>query len=242
MSNTSALPRPLAYHAYEALADDYAAHIDTKPHNAYYERPTMLQMWPAMEGRRVLDAGCGPGVYAELLIARGASVIAVDCSDRMVELATARLGSSADVRNVDLSQPLDMFADGAFDFVNAPLCVDYIGDWRALFREFHRVLQPAGLLQFSCGHPAFDAEYYATEVYFGVEQVTCTWKGFGKPVEMPSFRRSLQEVFAPLLAAGFVVTQVVEPQPTEAFRTAYPVRYASLMRRPAFLCVQARRG
>ena len=64
---------PIALAAYETIAEAYAAHIDTKPHNAYYERPATLSLFPDVKGKRVLDAGCGPGVYAEWLAHRGAS-------------------------------------------------------------------------------------------------------------------------------------------------------------------------
>ena len=53
------------------LADDYARLIDTKPHNAYYERPATLALLPDVNGMHVLDAGCGPGIYAEELLKRG---------------------------------------------------------------------------------------------------------------------------------------------------------------------------
>jgi hypothetical protein len=42
--------------AYEALAESYAARVDTKPHNAYCERPATLSLLPAIGGKRVLDA------------------------------------------------------------------------------------------------------------------------------------------------------------------------------------------
>jgi len=233
--------KPIAYEAYQQLADHYAAAIDTKPHNAYYERPAMMRMWPDLGRRRVLDAGCGPGAYSEILIELGAIVTAIDVSDRMLNLARHRLGPDADLRLVDMSQPLDMFPNESFDFVNAPLCLDYIEDWRALFSEFYRILRPGGGLQFSCGHPAFDAEYYRTQNYFSIEQVDCTWTGFGKKVVMASFRRSLQEILMPLIETKFQIQQVVEPLPTQEFKQSDPRRFASLMHRPGFLCVLATR-
>jgi SAM-dependent methyltransferase len=231
--------KPIAYGAYQQLADQYAARIETKPHNAYYERPAMVAMWPDLSGKRVFDAGCGPGVYHELLRKRGANVTSVDVSERMIELARLRLGPDADLRLLDLSQPLVDFADGEFDFVNAPLCLDYIEDWRSLFAEFRRLLKPGGLVQFSCGHPASDAELYQTKAYFTVEQVEYVWKGFGDPIVMPSYRRSLQEVLMPVIETGFRIEQFIEPMPTDEFRKADPRRYGILMHRPSFLCIQA---
>jgi SAM-dependent methyltransferase len=83
---------PISRRSYEELAEAYAAKIDTKPHNAYYERPATLSLLPEVRGLRVLDAGCGPGVYAEWMTNRGARVVAVDASPKMLALARARVG------------------------------------------------------------------------------------------------------------------------------------------------------
>lgn len=233
--------KPIAYDAYQELADHYASHIDTKPHNAYYDRPAMLSLLPEVAGKRVLDAGCGPGVYAEELAKRGASVVSIDASDRMLELAQKRLQDSVELRLVDLTKPLDMFSDQEFDVVNAPLCLDYIEDWTTLFGELHRILKSGGTFLFSVGHPFFDADYFKTDQYFSVEQVECTWTGFGIDIRMPSYRRSLEEVIMPVLNAGLILEQVLEPLPTEAFKSADPRRYKILMHRPSFLCIKAKR-
>ena len=231
--------KPIAYDAYQELAPHYARLIDTKPHNAYYERPAMVSMWPDLTGKRVLDAGCGPGVYAELLLARGASVVSVDISERMLEQARQRLGPAADLRLVDLTQPLTMFTDAEFDFINAPLCLDYIEDWRTLLTEFRRILRPGGRLQFSCAHPAFDAEYFQTEQYFSVEPVVGVWRGFGPSVSVPAYRRSLQEILMPIVEARFHLEKVIEPLPTAEFEKADLRHFRELSRRPSFLCIQA---
>ena len=237
--------KPLAYEAYQDLAFSYAEKIDTKPHNAYYDRPAMLSLMPELNGRKVLDAGCGPGVYAEELVARGAQVVAIDISERMLELAEKRLKNAiekghVELRVADLTLPLKL-ADEEFDVVNAPLCLDYVEDWQTLFCDFLRILKPGGVFLFSCGHPSFDAEYFNTSDYFSVEQVEATWKGFNKHVRMPSYRRSFEEVLMPVINSGFVLDKVHEPLPTEDFRSTDPIRYQSLTHRPGFLCVRARK-
>lgn len=222
---------------YDRIADAYAERVDTKPHNAYYDRPAVISLWHDVRHRDVLDAGCGPGVYAEELVKRGARVIAGDISQRMRELAVERLGASAQVVELDLSTRL-LFEDVAFDLVNAPLCLDYIRDWDHVFAEFNRVLKPGGYVVVSCTHPSFDAEYYRTERYFEIEAVEGQWSGFGERFIMNSYRRPLAEFINAPLRAGLVLDRLLEPLPTEEFRNADPRHYAELTHRPAFLMMR----
>lgn len=234
--------KPLAFDAYESLAEAYAAHVDTKPHNAYCERPATLSLLPEVKDRRVLDAGCGPGVYAEWLTERWAKVTAIDAAPKMVEMARQRLGARADVRVADLSKPLAMFADESFDLVISPLVLEYIEDWRGVFTEFHRLLRAGGHLVFSVTHPFSDFLYFKSGDYYKTEQVSCEWRGFSPVrVSMPSFRRSLASMLNPLIEAGFIVERIVEPRPTEEFKEADPKHYEELSRMPCFLCVRARK-
>lgn len=140
--------KPIALGAYEALAERYAALVDSKAENAYYERPATLSLLPDVEGKRVLDAGCGPGSYSEWLVVHGAEVMAIDVSPKMVQLAKRRLGTRAEICQADLSKPLDFLEDESFDLVLCPLVLDYIRDWKSVFTEFCRILRESSLLIF----------------------------------------------------------------------------------------------
>ena len=239
--DSSLLPgeRPIAQAAYDQLAEAYAARIATKPHNAYYERPATLSLLPEVKGKRVLDVGCGPGVYGEILVGMGAEVVALDANAKMVAFARARLGEGAQVIQASLEAPLDFLADETFDLVLAPLVMDYIYDWRATFGEFRRVLQPGGVLVFSLEHPMmkyFDHQEHSN--YFEVDQVSYTWRGFGSPVTVPSYRRSLAEIFNTLFESGFRLEKVLEPLPTEEFKEKAPQDYEELTRQPGFMCIR----
>ena len=231
---------PIALDAYETLAEAYASVIDTKPHNAYYERPATLSLLPDVTAKRVLDAACGPGVYAECLLSRGAEVVAVDVSPKMVELARRRLGLTVDVHHADLTKPLPFLDSESFDVVLSPLTMNYIKDWHPVFREFHRVLRPGGTFIFSVTHPSFDYVYFKSSNYFETEFVSSEWKGFEKVrVQMPSFRRSLEATLNPIAEAGFRLDKILEPRPTEDFKKADPEEYEKLLEQPIFLCIRA---
>ncbi len=225
--------------AYETMAVKYDQLIDHKPHNAYYDRPNTLELLPDVKGKKILDAACGPGKYAEILMEQGAIVQGFDMSPKMVELAISRTNNQGAFFVHDLSERLDMIGDHAFDIVLCALALHYIEDWTLTIQEFHRVLKPSGILVISIEHPFNDYIFFKSRRYFEVEHVKCTWKGFGQPVEVNSFRRPLHECLSPLTENGFYIDKLVEPKPTKEFEQLDPRHYKELNEFPAFMCIRA---
>lgn len=231
---------------YEAFARRYAEYALNKPYNAYYDRPAVLSQLPDLQGKRVLDAGCGPGIYAELLLERGADLVAFDVTPEFVKITQEKVGDRATVVHGNLLEPLDFAADAEFDVVVCPLVLDYIEDWEPTFREFQRVLKTGGVLVFSAGHPQADWEWVKRRQpdrdwhYFDVEQFSMEWGGFGDPKPLiTSYRRPLGAMVNPLIAAGLTLDHVLENQPTEAFKVERPERYEKLIREPGFITIRA---
>jgi 2-polyprenyl-3-methyl-5-hydroxy-6-metoxy-1,4-benzoquinol methylase len=84
-----------------------------------------------VEGKRVLDAGCGSGRYCVALAERGASVVGVDFSQPMLEIAdtlAARAGVKdrclflhGELLSLQLEQPFDaVLGVGFFDYLQNP--------------------------------------------------------------------------------------------------------------------------
>jgi len=71
----------------------------------------------SLAGKRILDAGCGTGALALELAKKGASVVAIDLSPNLIELAKERI-SSVDRQNIDFRSG-DMLDEGLgeFDYV-----------------------------------------------------------------------------------------------------------------------------
>ncbi len=231
--------------SFDDIADAYAAGVDSAPYNALYERPAMMSLLPAVEGARVLDAGCGTGWYAAELATRGAMVTAIDASAAMVGHARARF-ASAPLREpagrvrlevADLEQPLSFAADGAFDGIVSSLVLHYIRDWGPTLAEFRRVLKPDGWLVFSTHHPSADATRLGTSRYVETEPVEDYWKWVGV---VRYYRRPLSAIIDALTGAGLAIERLVEPLPTEEFRQTKPDSYQRLLKQPEFLLVRAR--
>jgi SAM-dependent methyltransferase len=225
--------------AYEEMAENYNNLIDHKPHNAYYDRPNTLELLPDVMGKTILDAACGPGKYAEILIGKGAIVKGFDISPKMVELAIKRNDNKGEFFVHDLAYPIDRIENNSCDIVLCALALHYIEDWTVTMKEFFRVLKDNGILVLSIEHPFYEFNFFKSKKYFEVENVKCTWKGFGPPIEVNSFRRPLNKCIAPLTDNGFYIDKLVEPKPTKEFERLDPKHFKELNEFPAFMCIRA---
>jgi SAM-dependent methyltransferase len=96
----------------------------------------------AIGPRRILEVGCGEGELAERVSRElGCDVLALDQSERMVELTCAR-GVRAVVGDVQ-GLPL---ADAEFDCAIAAWMLYHVADIDRALRELARVLRPGGRL------------------------------------------------------------------------------------------------
>ncbi|HVM10348.1 MAG TPA: methyltransferase domain-containing protein [Acidimicrobiales bacterium] len=222
---------------YDEKAEQFEAHAANSIYNAHYDRPAVLSMLGDVDGLDVLDAGCGPGIYAEELLARGARVTGFDASAPMVELARRRLGTRADIRQATLGDALP-YADGSFDAAVCALVIHHVDERVAAYREIHRVLRPGARFVLSTVHPVSDWLRLGGS-YFTSEVVEEEWPRWGM---VRYHRQPLTEVVDELADAGFVVERLLEPQPLESGRAVDEDDYDKLVREPGFIVFRLRKS
>lgn len=221
---------------YDAFADAYEAHAEVAPYNALYDRPATLELLGDVAGARVLDAACGPGIYAEELRARGAEVVGCDGSPAMVEVARRRLGDDVELHVQALEQPFAWLADGSVDVVLCALAYHYLNDRPAFLAEARRVLRPGGSLVISTHHPTDDWVRLGGS-YFDVAPVTERWS---KGWDITAWRLPLTRLTEEFADAGFLIERLVEPLPVPAMAESHPGPYEKLTRQPAFVLFRLR--
>lgn len=111
------------------------------------EQRLVFDLAGPLEGRRVLDVGCGDGAYAVLAAARGGIVTAIDSSEDM--LAAARRGAERVGRPISFvtadAERLP-FAGQSFDVIFAISVLCFVRDPTRALSEIARVLVPGGRL------------------------------------------------------------------------------------------------
>jgi SAM-dependent methyltransferase len=178
------------------------------------------------EGRRILDAGCGEGYMSRLLAHRGASVVGIDSCQALVHAAqdhtTEGLSISYEVGDVG-ALPL---ANTQFDIIVCNHLINDLPDPAIPFQEFARVLKPGGRLVILMLHPCFSIPRSTEQrsngglissEYFRVRRIEKHFEigGVTSPTTVVVWIRSIESYSELLFGAGFTITGLQEPRPTE---------------------------
>jgi predicted TPR repeat methyltransferase len=230
-------------HLYAELADEFAAHSESSPYNAHYERPAMLELLGDPRGKSILDIGCGAAPLLRILSERGAQrLVGIEGSRRLAELARTRVPRDVTIYNGEIQQTLialrsaierDASAgDARFDVVIASLVLHYIDPLEPLFKLAASLLVDGGRLLFSTNIPAMK-----TAPSYVVEE---RWKTFG--LDVARYEQSEETLRKSLSAAGFDILGMTTPPPLPTMRDVHPRAYALVCVQPAFLFVEATRA
>ncbi len=202
-----------------------------------------LRLLGDVNGRRVLDLGCGSGTSAVAFARQGATVIAVDASN--AQLAHAR--ALADRAEARVEWHLGDLADLAFlradsiDVAFSAHALAEVADVGRVFRQVHRVLRPQGTFVLSYEHPlalliaremgpaaagsrngAMELPLDRLEIrrsYFDESPIVVDRDG--EPVTVHP--RTVSSVFMGLTRSGFRVEVITEPPPAPEADEDLPV-------------------
>ena len=217
--------------SYDEFAAEYAERAEVSAHNALYDRPAVLEVAGDVAGLQLLDLGCGPGLYAEQLAKRGATVYGIDESPEMVRLASERVSPPAQFRVHDLNHPIDWLPDGSFDIAVMALVIHHLDDRRLVLSEAYRLLRPGGRLVVSTHHPTSDWHRLGGS-YFEIERISEIWQD---RLNVTYWRQPLRATCDEFTNAGFLIERLDEPRPSAALKERSPEAYDKLTEVPAFI-------
>lgn len=133
-----------------------------------------LMQLHALQGKRVLEIGCGMGYHAELLTRAGANLTTIDLSPTSISATRRRFelrSLKAEIRPMDAEQ-LE-FDDGSFDAVWSWGVIHHSSRTAVCLREIRRVLKPGG----SAGIMVYSLDSTAAYVALMRSYVLGFWRG-----------------------------------------------------------------
>jgi SAM-dependent methyltransferase len=216
---------------------------DVVTYGADVPREDTFKLLGNVEGKRMLDLGCGVGHNAIAMAAQGAKVIGVDESADQIAAARAaceREGQKVEFHHGPLAELAFLRAD-TIDGALSAFGLAPVADIDRVFRQVHRVLRPEMPLVLSLPHPAFaladpdDPTRTVRRSYWDSAPISAD-----EDRGVTDVPRTLSALFTSLGRANFRVDTVLEPEPTP--RGPRSRRWTDLMTLvPATLIIRARK-
>lgn len=207
-------------------------------------------MFPDLEGKQVLDLGCGYGWHCRYAAEMGAKqVIGIDLSEKMIQEAAARNAMEQITYRVCGLEEYE-YPKAAFDCVISNLVLHYVEDIEAVFKLVNQTLKPGGVFLLNIEHPIFTAgvdqdwiyqedgspEYWPVDRYFYPGERTTHFLG----QDVTKQHHTLEQILMGLLNNGFRLEAVEEARPSEEMLEIPGMK--DEMRRPMMLLVRAVKG
>jgi len=155
---------------------------------------------PALDGRDVLDIGCGTGRWLSILEQlRPSSLTGIDSSAEMLRHARRKVSKSTFLYQKDCSKIFS--EDASKDFVLVSFMLSYLSDLSSFARECARVIRPGGYVLISDMHPrtAMERGWKRNFHYYEAE------------VALETHAWSLDEIVTIFEAEGLRVSTLIEP-------------------------------
>lgn len=241
--------------AYDEIAEWYDRWLGTHamPDDPYF--PAAEALMGELAGRRVCDLACGQGRVARYLADRGARVVGVDLSAKL--LAIARRHEVAEPRGITYlhadARRLDGVASATFDGVLCFMALMDIADLEPALQSVARVLRPGGWFVFAVLHPCYHtARSGEIETPEGTVRTVGAYfeEGFwrsdtraGPPGKVGAYHRTLSTYVNALADAGLTLERLSEPGPTDSLPDAPAFTNRPVWAEvPAVLVARCRKG
>ena len=153
-----------------------------------YVRDQIDQHWQCDEctrspltGKTALDVGCGAGLLTEPLARLGATVVGLDASPELIEIArdhAAQSGLAIDYRSGELAE-----LNGTFDLITCMEVIEHVADPAAFVRALSRRLAPGGLLILSTPNATAWSRLLMITLAEGLRQIPRGTHDFGKFID-----------------------------------------------------------
>lgn len=207
----------------------------------------LKNLFPPLQGQKVLDLGCGYGWHCKFSAENGAvQVLGIDLSKKMIEEAKKRNSeNSIEYRVCGIEEYT--YPENTWDCVVSNLALHYIENIDEVFQKVYRTLTPNGIFIFNLEHPVFTAgveqdwiytkdgtpQYWPIDDYFIPGERNTRFLG----CDVIKQHHTLTQILMGLLNNGFRIEAVEEAMPSKEMM--HLPGMADELRRPMMLLIKA---
>jgi ubiquinone/menaquinone biosynthesis C-methylase UbiE len=218
-------------------------------------------MLPDLTGKKILDIGCGTGIFTFLLEGYNPlKITGLDISESMLSIAKQK----AEQRNLKAAFILgdasyaDQYVNEKFDLIFSSTTSHYIENLDRFFGSLKKCMEDDGLVILSIIHPIYtsmypiehgdtfpkDEEWRIRYLDKSVRAYIQPWIEYNDKYEKrlsKSYHHLFSDYVKAINKAGLVICQIEEPMPPESWKTDCKGRYEGYIETPAFMIMKLKR-
>lgn len=160
-------------------------------------RLAFIAQYADLQGKRVVDVGCGGGILTEGLVKAGADALGIDLSEELIDIADLHgleTGISASYQKIS-AETLAAQQPASFDHVTCMEMLEHVPDPASIIQACATLVKPGGMVFFSTLNrvpKAYLLAIVAAEYVLNmVPKGTHDYKTFIKPAELSQTARSV---------------------------------------------------
>ena len=114
-------------------------------------RLSFIKEYADLQGKRIVDVGCGGGILTEGLAKQGANALGIDLSDDLIDVAELHgleSGVSASYQKISAEALAEQDAEG-FDHVTCMEMLEHVPDPASIISACAKMVKPGGTVFFS---------------------------------------------------------------------------------------------
>lgn len=250
--------------SWEEVAEDFAAMVDVDAHRKFVLIPAIKRMLNSftkesrgIENKWVFDAGCGEGGLARMIAEKGAQVLAVDFSEKMIEIAKKKTQADKTIKyeKINLLKPLP-YPSESFDLIINSLVLMDMPKVKKPLKELSRILKDSGQIIIAISHPSYTVPFIKlkrrmVDILLGQEAPIriASYPAFARVNKKvhclnkttPYFHRRVSFYFNALASAGFKILEVREPLLAQRYLRYLPY-LSHAVKIPVFLLIRAEKA
>lgn len=206
-------------------------------------------LFPELQGKKVLDLGCGYGWHCKYAAQMGATeILGIDSSQKMIAKAVAD-NSDDKIKYKVCGVEEYIYPENTYDLVVSNLVLHYIENLANVYQKVYCTLKVGGYFLFNIEHPTFTAgvnedwiydengkpKYWPIDNYYYTGERETNFLG----QRVIKQHHTLTQILNPLIKCGFQIEAIEEAMPP-ADMMGMP-GMCNEMRRPMMLLVKVKK-
>ncbi len=230
--------------------DKILGEYEGDPYRRFVMIPALIKLLPNLQGKSLLDVGCGNGILIPHLLEAGAeSVVGIDIIPELLEIARKRLPETVKLYQKDVTKPFQL-AEAPFDGAVSNFVLNEVENLKGSLQNIYDQLHLGAFFIMGVTHPTFllgkhiihgEKTLHDYKSYFAGQRITDKYFDKGQSIDFETYTFPVSAYVNTAIEVGFQIEKMIEPETTSQVIEANPEYYLPYKQLPVSMYLLLRK-